>query len=165
MGESIGERALARRILETLHLVMRKIWAEVKGEGGAAFPAQSYRLLGMLAQRPYTLSELAHAQAVRPATVSRAIRFLAARGWVMAERDPQDRRRVWIRLTPQGRRVLRRLQRRAAARLGRRLGPLSPEERLLLAQAMDLLQQTLGGAISHEQATASRSPKKTRRGG
>ncbi len=144
MRGSINERVLARRILETLHQVMRKIWAEVKGEGQAMFPAQSYRLLGMLAQRPYTLTELARAQAVRPSTVSRAIRSLSAQGWVTVERDPTDRRRVWIRLTPKGRKALRRLQLQAAARLGRRLAPLSPQERALLAQAMDLLGRTLG---------------------
>ncbi|GBD08050.1 hypothetical protein HRbin22_00279 [Candidatus Thermoflexus japonica] len=143
--DQIPERVLARRILETLHLVMRKIWAEVKGDHREGFPAQSYRLLGMLAQRSYTLTELARAQAVRPSTVSRAVRSLSAQGWVAVERDPADRRRVWIRLTPRGRRALRRLQLRAAARLGRRLAPLSPEERMILAQAMDLLQRTLGG--------------------
>jgi len=140
----IPERVLARRILETLHLVMRKIWAEVKGDHPESFPAQSYRLLGMLAQRPYTLTELARAQSVRPSTVSRAVRSLAAQGWVDVERDPTDRRRVWIRLTPKGRKALRRLQLRAAVRLGRRLATLSPEERAILAQAMDLLQRTLG---------------------
>ncbi|SNB60820.1 MarR family winged helix-turn-helix transcriptional regulator [Thermoflexus hugenholtzii] len=143
---SMSEGQLARVVLETLHRVMRQIWAEVKGEAGELFPAQSYRMLGMLAQRPYTLTELARAQAVRPSTVSRAIRTLSEQGWVRVERDPSDRRRVWIRLTPQGRRALRRLQARAAARLGRRLRPLGPEERALLAQAMALLQRTLGPA-------------------
>ncbi len=143
--EPIREHILARRILETLHLVMRQIWAEVKGEGREMFPAQSYRILGMLAHRPYTLTELARAQAVRPSTVSRAVRSLTDMGWVAVERDPSDRRRVWIRLTPAGRQALRRLQRRAAARLGRRLATLSPEERALLAQAMMLLHRTLGG--------------------
>ncbi|MCS6964541.1 MarR family transcriptional regulator [Thermoflexus sp.] len=145
----MSERILARCILETLHLVMRKIWAEVRGEEQGMFPAQSYRLLGMLAQRPYTLTELARAQAVRPSTVSRAVRSLSDQGWVMVERDPTDRRRVWIRLTPRGRKTLRRLQLRAAARLGRRLAPLSPEERVLLAQAMDLLRRTLGNDALH----------------
>ncbi len=140
----ISERVLAHRILETLHLVMRKIWAEVKGDHREGFPAQSYRLLGMLAQRSYTLTELARAQAVRPSTVSRAIRSLSVQGWVAVERDPADRRRVWIRITPKGRRTLRRLQLRAAARLGRRLASLNPEERMVLARAMDLLQRTLG---------------------
>ncbi|WP_376791595.1 MarR family winged helix-turn-helix transcriptional regulator [Thermoflexus sp.] len=148
-GGSIDERILAQRILETLHLVMRRIWAEVKGNHEGVFPAQSYRLLGMLARRPYTLTELARAQAVRPSTVSRAVRALSDLGWVEMERDPADRRRVWIRLTPAGRRVLRRLQLRAAARLGRRLARLSPEQRLLLAQAMDLLQQAIGGDSPH----------------
>ncbi len=147
---SMNERALARHILETLHLVMRKIWAEVKQEGEEMFPAQSYRLMGMLAQRPYTLTELARAQAVRPSTVSRAVRSLSDQGWVAVERDSTDRRRVWIRLTPKGRKTLRRLQLRATARLGRRLTPLSPEERVLLAQAMDLLRRTLGSDMRSE---------------
>lgn len=147
---SVSERILARRILETLHLVMRKIWAEVRGEEQGMFPAQSYRLLRMLAQRPYTLTELARAQAVRPSTVSRAVRSLSDQGWVMVERDPTDRRRVWIRLTPRGRKTLRQLQLRAAARLGRRLAPLSPEERVLLAQAIELLQRTLGSDGFHK---------------
>lgn len=147
LGSTMDERWLARYLLDALHLVMRHVWAEVRGKAGEAFPIQSYRLLGMLTHRPYTLTELARAQAVRPSTVSRAVRLLAARGWVAVERDPQDRRRVWIRLTPQGRRALNRLRARATTRLGRRLAALSPEERDLLAQALELLRRTLGGGL------------------
>ncbi|MBO9363264.1 MAG: MarR family transcriptional regulator [Thermoflexus sp.] len=148
---SLSEGQLAHVVLETLHRVTRQIWTEVKGEAGELFPAQSYRILGVLAQRPYTLTELARTQAVRPATVSRAVRALSEQGWVTVERDPSDRRRVWIQLTPRGRQALRQLRAQATARLRRRLRPLHPEERALLAQAMALLQRTLGPAGSSPQ--------------
>ena len=65
---------------------------------------------------------------------------LEARGYALRERDPQDRRRHIVRITPAGRKALVRGERALESVTDEALGPLDDEERstlrLLLAKAL-----------------------------
>lgn len=91
-----------------------------------------------------TLGELAAAEQVRPATMSRAVDALAAAG--LAERTPDagDRRVVRIRATPAGRRMLEAGRRRRVASLTARLEALTGADRRTLRSAIGILERVLG---------------------
>ncbi len=86
-----------------------------------------------------TLGELAAAEQVRPATMSRAVDALAAAGLAERATDARDRRLVRIRATPAGRRMLEAGQRRRVASLTARLEDLSAADRRTLRAAVEIL--------------------------
>lgn len=95
---------------------------------------------------PRTLGELAGAEQVRPATMSRVVDALAAAG--LAERGPDsdDRRVVRIRATAAGTRMLKAGQRRRVAALTARLQGLTATERRTLASAAAILERVIDQA-------------------
>jgi len=86
-----------------------------------------------------TLGELAAAEQVRPATMSRAVDALAAAGLAERATDAGDRRVVRIRATTAGRRMLEAGQRRRVASLTARLEALSAADRRTLRAAVGIL--------------------------
>ena len=65
-------------------------------------------ILTLLERRPgVPLKEVAELIGVRPATASEAVRVLVEKGWVEKSRHPEDRRALWLRLTPDGRDLAR----------------------------------------------------------
>jgi DNA-binding MarR family transcriptional regulator len=69
-----------------------------------------FRVLLLLTQGPANLSTLASRIEVSLPTMSNSISTLVERGWVARRRDPEDRRRVLIEITPQGCGVLERIR-------------------------------------------------------
>ncbi len=70
-----------------------------------------------LAGHSCNLSELALRQAVSLPTMSNSISVLVERGWVKRVPSPDDRRRVVLELTSEGRVVLCQMQGQAEARV------------------------------------------------
>jgi DNA-binding MarR family transcriptional regulator len=95
---------------------------------------------------PRTLGELAAAEQVRPATMSRAVDALAAAGLAARVPDRVDRRRSTIRATAAGTRMLRAGQRRRVTALTTRLDGLSAGDRRTLLSAAGILERVLDGA-------------------
>ncbi len=95
---------------------------------------------------PRTLGELARAEQVRPATMSRAVDALRRAGLVARVPDPADRRVVRIRATAAGTRILKAGQRRRVAALTARLADLSAADRRALARAVAVLERVLAAA-------------------
>jgi DNA-binding MarR family transcriptional regulator len=56
-----------------------------------------------------TITELGRKLMMDPSTFVPSVDALERRGWVMRMRDPQDRRRVPISLTPEGKAIIQRL--------------------------------------------------------
>jgi DNA-binding MarR family transcriptional regulator len=94
---------------------------------------------------PMTAGAFAEHERVRKPTTTRTIRELVDRGMVSRTPDPFDGRVVWLDLTSEGRRFLRRLRRRTDEFLSRRLRRLTPSEVDLLERA-SLLIERLSGA-------------------
>src|ERR1700730_5670469 len=72
------------------------------GEGPARLSALSVLVFG----GPKTLGELAAAEQVKPPTMSRVVAGLARSRLIETSADPQDARRMRIRATTQGARLL-----------------------------------------------------------
>src|ERR1700675_4897906 len=69
-------------------------------------PAQLSALSVLVFAGPKTLGELAAAEQVKPPTMSRIAAGLQRSGLIAITRDPHDARRMHIRATPKGTRLL-----------------------------------------------------------
>ena len=132
------DQKAAREVVDLVPLVMRTLAAALRqADPGLAPP--HLRLLGMLAARPCSLSELAERHGVSRPTASNSVSALVARGWVQRRRDPADRRRVRLELTPEGRRVLQRTRVQVEAYVAERLAALPVEDQARLLEGLRLL--------------------------
>jgi len=92
---------------------------------------------------PRTLGELAAAEQVRPATMTRIAQSLVEEGYARREADPADGRVVRLSATPKGRRVMQKGRERRVTNLARLLGRLSPEEVGQVREAAELVEKAL----------------------
>ena len=76
-----------------------------------------YRVLALLADGSTASSVLARRLAVSPPTITAVVDGLVARGLVERQADPEDRRRLTLLLTREGKRVLAAADTAAEARL------------------------------------------------
>ncbi|RKE17587.1 MarR family winged helix-turn-helix transcriptional regulator [Streptomyces sp. TLI_171] len=81
---------------------------------------------------PHTQRELADRLRLDPSDLAKAADLLAARGWLDRTRDPADRRRLTLTLTPAGHTRLAALQAEARTVQDAVLAPLDPAERATL---------------------------------
>jgi DNA-binding MarR family transcriptional regulator len=87
------------------------------------------------------MRELCAAEQVQPPSMTRIVAALAETGLVAREADAEDRRVAWVRVTPEGRRLLDRSRRRKEAYLARALRTLEPDEVATLEDAAALLER------------------------
>ena len=92
---------------------------------------------------PRTLGELAAAEQVRPATMSRIVQALEDDGYVRRERDAADGRVSRIRATPKGERVLWQGRRSRVENLAALLGRLNVDEVARVREAAELVERAL----------------------
>ncbi len=123
-----------------IHLLRRLRKQDVAtGEGPARLSALSVLVFG----GPRTLGELAAAEQVRPPTMSRMVAGLARSRLVVITADPHDARRMRIRATGKGARLLYKGRRLRVAALAANLHSLAPERLAKLAEAVDILRAQL----------------------
>jgi len=92
---------------------------------------------------PRTLGELAAAEQVRPATMTRIAQSLVEDGYASRATDPADGRVVRLSATPNGRRVMQQGRERRVSTLARLLERLSPEEVARVQEAAELVERAL----------------------
>jgi DNA-binding MarR family transcriptional regulator len=92
---------------------------------------------------PRTLGELAAAEQVRPATMTRIAQSLVQDGYARREADPKDRRVVRLSATARGRRVMQQGRERRVANLARLLGRLPDEDVTRIHEAAELVERAL----------------------
>ncbi len=123
-----------RRIVQALHETSR--WAErnLGLTGAQLFVLQS------LADSPcLSLNDLAARTHTHQSSVSTVVARLVDRGLVVRGTGADDGRRVELRLSPEGRRLLRRAPNLAQHRLIQGIDRLSPSRRRTLAASLDAL--------------------------
>jgi DNA-binding MarR family transcriptional regulator len=144
------ESALRKGSLETadrlhsaaIHLLRRlRKQDALTGEGPARLSALSVLVFG----GPKTLGELAAAEQVKPPTMSRIVAGLERSRLVDITRDADDARRVHIRATAKGRRLLEEGRRQRIEYLAAQLGLLEKGELAQLSGAVEILQKLLRG--------------------
>ncbi|MFN3368704.1 MAG: MarR family winged helix-turn-helix transcriptional regulator [Thermus sp.] len=126
--------------------LMRLLLARAKEvfaqEGLSLMQAEVLRLVQGGVDHPSRLAE--HLE-VLPSQVSHLLASLEEAGLLTRHHDSQDRRRVLLRLTPQGEAVQQRLQEAWLRAYGQHLARLSPEELLLFRDLLRKLTEVEGG--------------------
>jgi DNA-binding MarR family transcriptional regulator len=133
--------ALADRLHSAaIHLLRRLRKQDIAtGEG----PARLSALSVLVFAGAKTLGELAAAEQVKPPTMSRMVAGLARSRLVEITADPHDARRMRIRATPKGTRLLHKGRRLRIAALAAHLDSLAPQPLAQLAEAVEILQGLL----------------------
>src|SRR5579864_8989167 len=109
------------------------------GEG----PARLSALSVLVFAGTKTLGELAAAEQVKPPTMSRIVAGLARSRLVEITADPHDARRMRIRATAKGTRLLHKGRQLRIAYLASHLEALAPEELAKLGEAVEILKKIL----------------------
>ena len=107
--------------------------------------ARQATLLWLVKRSPgLSLAELAAEEGISPPAISGHVDRLERAGLIERERSSEDRRRVGLRLTEDGDRLLRRVRARRTTWLATRLGELEPDELAAVDAAMPALQRLVG---------------------
>lgn len=107
--------------------------------------ARQATLLWLVKRSPgLSLAELAAEEGISPPALSGHIDRLERAGLIERLRSTDDRRRVGLRLTDEGARMLRRVRARRTTWLADRLSRLEPAELEAIADALPALQALLG---------------------
>ena len=123
-----------------IHLLRRVRKQDIKtGEG----PARLSALSVLVFAGPKTLGELAAAEQVKPPTMSRVVAGLVRGRLVKITMDSRDARRMRIRATAKGKRLLQKGRQLRIADLAAHLDMLTPEELATLGQAVEILKRLL----------------------
>ena len=119
-----------------IHLLRRVRKQDVAtGEGPARLSALSVLVFG----GPKTLGELAAAEQVKPPTMSRMVAGLARSRLIEITEDPQDARRMQIRATAKGTRLLQKGRELRIAFLAEHLDHLSAADLESLGKAVEIV--------------------------
>ena len=125
-----------------IHLLRRVRKQDVAtGEGPARLSALSVLVFG----GAKTLGELAAAEQVKPPTMSRIVAGLARSRLIEITADPEDGRRMRIRATAKGTRLLQKGRELRIAYLASRLEALNPQDLAKLGEGVKILRKVLDG--------------------
>ena len=137
--------ALAARLRLGVTRLARKLRQEA--EPGIT-PSMLSALSSLERLGPLTMGDLGAAEQVSGPTITRVANALVEAGLVAREADPKDRRVIWVRVTPDGARLLERSRRRQGVYLVKRLRGLEPRELETLEEATEILERLTGGGAS-----------------
>jgi DNA-binding MarR family transcriptional regulator len=93
-----------------------------------------------------TIGELGAAEQVQPPTMTRLAAALVDAGLAARDADPTDRRVAWVRITPEGSKLLQRSRRRKDVYLARRIRSLEPDRLATLEEAAGILERLTEGS-------------------
>jgi DNA-binding MarR family transcriptional regulator len=138
---SAGRLAVADRLHSAAIHLLRRVRKKdaATGEGPARLSALSVLVFG----GPKTLGDLAAAEQVKPPTMSRIVAGLSRSCLVEVTWDPGDARRMNIRATRKGERLLQEGRRLRIEYLASQLQGLTPRELARLGEAVEILQAVL----------------------
>jgi DNA-binding MarR family transcriptional regulator len=77
--------------------------------------------------------------------MTRIVAALVEAGLVVREPDPADGRVAWVRVTPEGAKLLQRSRKRKDVYLAKQLRALEPHELAVLDEATGILERLIGG--------------------
>ncbi|UKO99553.1 MarR family winged helix-turn-helix transcriptional regulator [Nostoc sp. UHCC 0870] len=130
----------AARVMDTIPLLMRFIRADMRTHSPDSISIPQLRSLAFLKRRPgASLSEVADHLGVTCATASTTIERLVQRLLVQRTDNPQERRRIVLNLTPEGKHLLEQSQAKTRAHIAEILQDLTPEQISQIEHGLTLL--------------------------
>ncbi|MDA1080364.1 MAG: MarR family transcriptional regulator [Gemmatimonadetes bacterium] len=138
---------VADRLHSTAIHLLRRVRRE---DTSAGLSAPQLSALSVIVFRgSLTLGELAHAEQVRPPTITRIVADLEARGLAVRTQRESDRRIVVVRVTPKGERLLDDGRRRRITALANEIVRLPTRDVAQLERAIDILERLVGPKMPH----------------
>jgi DNA-binding MarR family transcriptional regulator len=138
---TLSTQELAEELRPVILRVGRHLRRETEELGVTSHQAT---LLWLVRTRPgLSLRELAQEEGISAPSLSAHVDRLETLGLIRRVRSSDDRRRVGLELTPEGRRTLRRVRARRTTWLAGRLGRLSDDDRERLERALPALRTLL----------------------
>ncbi len=130
----------ANRVMDTIPLVMRFIRADMRENSAASLSIPQLRSLAFLQRNPgASLSDLAEHLGVTCATASTATERLVQRNFVQRIDHPQERRKVVLNLTDEGKQYLEQAQTQTRTHIADLLDSLMAEEIAQIEKGLILL--------------------------
>ena len=125
-----------------LRLAVTRLARRLRQEAGPGItPSMLSALSSADRQGPVTMRDLCAVEQVQPPTMTRIVAALVADGLVVREADPEDGRVAWVKVTPEGRRLLERSRKRKEAFLARALRDLDTRDLASLEAAATILER------------------------
>jgi DNA-binding MarR family transcriptional regulator len=125
-----------------LRLAVTRLARRLRQEAGPGItPSMLSALSSAERQGPVTMRDLCAAEQVQPPTMTRIVAALVAAGLVVREADAVDGRVAWVKVTPDGRRLLERSRKRKEAYLARALRDLGERDLASLEAAAAILER------------------------
>jgi DNA-binding MarR family transcriptional regulator len=146
-SRAVGKRATRPEVADHLHSAAIRLLRALRRQDdkwGLSAPRLS-ALSVVVFGGPITLGDLARAEQVRPPTMTRLVQALESAGLVKRTPDPDDRRIMWIKATPNGKKLLLRGRAARVRALAFRLKSFSREEVKQLDDAARLLEFVASG--------------------
>ena len=139
---TLSTEAVAAELRPILLRLARELRKETEQLG---ITARQATLLWLVKRSPgLSLAELAAEEGISPPAMSGHVDRLERAGLIARVRSGDDRRRVGLRLTDEGARLLRRVRARRTTWLTDRLGSLEPAELEAIESAIPALASLLG---------------------
>jgi len=139
---TLSAEGVAAELRPVLLRLARELRKETEQLG---ITARQATLLWLVKRNPgLSLAELAAEEGISPPAMSGHVDRLERIGLIERVRSSEDRRRVGLRLTDEGLRLMRRIRARRTTWLADRLGALDASELQAVAAAVPALSQLLG---------------------
>ena len=129
---------LADRIHSAAIRILRRVRAEDQASGLS--PPRLSALSVLVFAGPQTISALAQIELVKAPTMSRLLKDMEYAGLISRRQDTKDERKVWIKATKKGERLMWRGRERRVRALATALMGMSKEDRKILRQAAGLIE-------------------------
>ncbi len=132
--------ACARIVMESIPMVMRFIRKEMRRHSASLLSVPQFRALAFVDRNPgVSLFQVADHLGVTRPTASVIVDRLVRRGMLLRTQDPEERRRIVLRLTPRGARLLQQARKATRSWMAEVLAPLSHETRGQIEKGVSLL--------------------------
>ena len=120
---------------------VREFERQFRDQGEFDLSTTQFQALSTLREaEPLTAMAMAGLLRIAGPTATRAVDSLKRRGLIVKERDPQDRRIIWLRLTQAGRELWERQQERQLAWVSGMLQTLDNQEQRTLTELLGKLE-------------------------
>jgi DNA-binding MarR family transcriptional regulator len=130
----------AARLRAAIGRLSRRLRPTAAGAAAGLTPTRVTVLLDVVRRGPARLADVASAEGINPTMLSRVVADLVETGLIERANDELDRRTVWVKATPAGRRLAERMRRERTDAVNVALEGLSEAERQMVQRALPALE-------------------------
>lgn len=137
---NLPPRDCAAELLDVVPLMMRVIRAKVRSHSSPELSMPQFRALAFIGRNEGAmLGDLANFLVLTLSATSKLVDVLVNADLVMRESDPQDRRKIALKLSPSGEQKFAAVREATADFLSERVAEVPIEERACIADSMRIL--------------------------